>query len=220
MRWLDKSIFTNLISNNDDDFRCMNSFIVKAMTTIKSLTILSSWFVHCHKFRAIQVRQELVTSGMSRRHWHDEKELLLVRLVESYRKNVAHARRISGRALGARRILKSIRKYCKSNQVWDNVVRARQLSDQIIDVKRIWLSNWVWNAFGWAFWWEHFRAYAAESSKRGGSSNIEHDSSMQEAIVNCETYRRMLRHLVRTWACKQESRYATKSEIAKYIDRL
>ena len=57
--------------SNDDDFRCLNSFIVKQWRRLSMFEL-----VHCCKFRAIQVRQKLVTFDMSRRHWHDEKRIL------------------------------------------------------------------------------------------------------------------------------------------------
>ena len=58
-----------------------------------------SELVHCFKFRAIQVRQKLVISNMSRRHWHDDKmkyydTKIIVRLVEFKKKNVVDARQI------------------------------------------------------------------------------------------------------------------------------
>ena len=49
-------------------------------------------FVHCRKFCAIQVRQKLVISDMSRRHWHDEKKILwhknCLYVSSSFKKNV------------------------------------------------------------------------------------------------------------------------------------
>ena len=57
--------------SNDEDSRCLNSFIVKQWRRFSMFE-----FVHCCKSRAIQMKQKLIIFDMSRRHWHDEKRVL------------------------------------------------------------------------------------------------------------------------------------------------
>ena len=114
---------------------------------------------------------------------------MFVRLVKFYKENVARAKQIFHRILDVKRILKSIRKYCKSNQIIQKKRRSCKTT--------FWLNISMWNAFRNICW---------SNQTRNDSSNIEHDFNMQKTIINCETYRHTLKHLVRIWTCKQTSR--------------
>ena len=95
--------FSNLIHKMIEQKHIYEFDDINNDDAIKSLTFSSNWFVHCIKFRAIQMRQKLVIFDMSCRHWQNRRkwnimtQKLFVRFVKFYRKNVFRAKQISDR---------------------------------------------------------------------------------------------------------------------------